>query len=600
MAELQMRFLGTIDLAIDGRPLDGLKSKKAIALLSYLAVTGATHDRLALATLLWADRPEPNALKNLRQVVADLRKVIGPYLVITSRTLALDANSPHWADIRILEEAANKTTIDPGDGLSLDYLQGAVDLYQGDFMAGFYVRNAPLFEEWSLSQQTRLRELVLNILTDLGNQYAKHNQLPEAINTTRRLLQLEPWREEAHRQLMQFLALDGRRSEALAQFEICRQVLDDEFGVEPAMATVSLWEEIRDKRFESPAVQPVDEQAATVEAHSQPPPSPYRGLLAFREQDGDFFFGREALTEQLLTMARRQPLIAIIGSSGSGKSSLAAAGLVAGLRAEPGWRIAVFRPGSQPLAALAAALVQQLDPQLSQTDRLVEAGKMAAALREGVLTLGSVVERINQLEEPAGQLLLLADQFEELYTLCADDEERELFLSELLDAANRQLLRSKPALCLGLTMRADFMEQALASRPLADALQDSLVILGPMSRDELSRAIEKPAEVQGVEFEAGLVTRIVEDVGLRSGHLPLLEFALTKLWEEQRGWRLTHQAYAAIGQVEGALALLCRRRLRSTAREGPGRGPARLHPDGPARRPNRGHASSRRSPRDRR
>jgi hypothetical protein len=105
-----------------------------------------------------------------------------------------------------------------------------------------------------------------------------------------------------------------------------------------------------------------------------------------------------------------------------------------------------------------------------------------------------------------------------------------------------------------LTLRADFMGHALAYRPFADALQDAALMMGPMSRDELRRAIEEPAQVQGAAFEAGLVERLLDDVGEEPGNLPLLEFALKLLWEKQRDGWLTHTGYEEIGRVEGALA----------------------------------------------
>ena len=154
------------------------------------------------------------------------------------------------------------------------------------------------------------------------------------------------------------------------------------------------------------------------------------------------------------------------------------------------------------------------------------------------------------IEHDNGRLLLLVDQFEEMYTLCPDREARRRFLDGLLTAVGS----SNEHFVLLLTMRADFMGRALAYRPFADALQQASVLLGPMNRDELRAAVEMPAEMQGAAFEPGLVERLLDDVGQEPGTLPLLEFALTLLWEHnENGW-LTHQAYEDIGRVEGALA----------------------------------------------
>jgi formylglycine-generating enzyme required for sulfatase activity/energy-coupling factor transporter ATP-binding protein EcfA2 len=282
-------------------------------------------------------------------------------------------------------------------------------------------------------------------------------------------------------------------------------------------------------------------------------------LLAFREQDAKFFFGRETFTQQLATAVQRQQLLAVIGPSGSGKSSVVFAGLVPQLRQQGDWLINSFRPGERPLRNLAAALVPLLETQMSETDQLVEINKLAMAFGEGNITLQDVVTRI--LEKHSNTcLLLMADQFEELYTLCKDVEEippnpsskggqRQLFLARLLEGLN-----NSPNFCIVLTLRADFLGYALSYRPFADALQNADVKLGPMNPQELQDAIAKPAQMLGVRIEEGLTERILEAVENSPGNLPLLEFALTQLWTKQRNGQLTHDAYEEIGGVERALA----------------------------------------------
>ena len=286
-------------------------------------------------------------------------------------------------------------------------------------------------------------------------------------------------------------------------------------------------------------------------------PSPYRSLFAFREQDAPFFFGREEFTSRLVQAVQRQAFVAVIvGPSGSGKSSIVYAGLLPGLRQEGAWIIADFRPGDRPFHALAAALTPLLEPQMSETSRLVESGALADALQTGKLRLEQVVVRIQE-KHSAGRgsrLLLFADQFEELYALCPEPDLRQQFTDCLLEAVQHERRQAAPSFTFVLTLRADFMGQALAHRPFADALQDSSLMLGPMTPSELRQAIENPARKLGVSFEAGLVDRILNDVGDQPGNLPLLEFALTLLWERQTSNRLSHAAYEAIGEVAGALA----------------------------------------------
>lgn len=277
---------------------------------------------------------------------------------------------------------------------------------------------------------------------------------------------------------------------------------------------------------------------------------PYRGLFAFREEDAPFFFGREAFTNQLAAAINRKQLVAVIGASGSGKSSAVFAGLIPQLRSQENWLIISHRPGDRPFFSLATALIPQLEPHLSETDQLVESNKLAAALDSQDLRLSDVVNRILQKHSNQTRLLLAIDQFEELYTLCHNHRESQRWLDSLLTA-----IQGISQLTIVLTLRADFLGQALSYRPFADALQDADVKLGPMNREELNKAITQPAQKVGMLIEEGLTERILDAVEEAPGNLPLLEFALTLLWEKPRNGRINHAAYKEIGGVESALAL---------------------------------------------
>ncbi len=282
--------------------------------------------------------------------------------------------------------------------------------------------------------------------------------------------------------------------------------------------------------------------------------NPYKGLHAFTEKDSADFFGREAQTAFLLEEAETEPFVAIIGPSGSGKSSLVHAGLLAGLLADGDWLHASFRPGGQPIFALAGALIPLLEPQMSETEQLVETRKLAQALQGDDLPLVDVVERVLNKHPDKSRLVIIADQFEEVFTLVPEKAQQRKILDILLASINAQQFRPNSGLTLVLTLRADFFGQALAYRPLADALQNTTFTLGPMNREELAAAITLPAEGQGVGFESGLVDRILDDVASEPGNLPLLEFALTTMWTSLKKPLLTHDAYDFIGRVEGALS----------------------------------------------
>ncbi|NCT45919.1 MAG: WD40 repeat domain-containing protein, partial [Microcystis aeruginosa G11-09] len=277
-------------------------------------------------------------------------------------------------------------------------------------------------------------------------------------------------------------------------------------------------------------------------------PCPYRGLFHFGPGDAEYFFGRKSFIETLFQATQTRNFIPLLGASGSGKSSVVFAGLVPKLQQEGHWQFTHFRPGSDPFHALALALVPLYTTNLNETERLAQARQLANYLRDGDIALADVVAQI-QHNYPRERVLLIADQFEELYTLCHDEKIRRNFLDKLTTSPFERV-----GMVLVLTMRADFLGNALSYRPFADVLQNTDLKLGPMNREELTEIIKKPAQKLEVTFEAGLVERILDDVESEPGNLPLLEFALTELWQRRQGKQLTHLAYTEIGEVQGALA----------------------------------------------
>jgi WD40 repeat protein len=273
--------------------------------------------------------------------------------------------------------------------------------------------------------------------------------------------------------------------------------------------------------------------------------SPYRGLDAFREEDADLFFGREQDTARLVQRLRSTRFLAVIGASGSGKSSLVQAGLIPAVRrgalpAGEAWRVIHLVPGPRPLAALAARLAQ-----------LPGAGAPSAAdLGADERALDLAVARALE-GRPAGErVLMVVDQLEEAFTLCPDEGERAAFLGNLVYASTIPGGRA----VVVVAMRADFY-QRLAEHPELRALAAAQqMLVGPMDARGLRRAIEEPAKRAGLELEPGLTRRILTDVSDRPGTLPLLEYLLLELWQRRRGRMLTLEAYAASGGVEGALA----------------------------------------------
>jgi WD40 repeat protein len=280
-------------------------------------------------------------------------------------------------------------------------------------------------------------------------------------------------------------------------------------------------------------------------------PCPYRGLFHFSPADAEFFFGRQVFVDELVRAVQVRSFIPVLGASGSGKSSVVLAGLVPQLQQQGHWQFTHFRPGRDPFHALSLALVPLYTPDLDATDQIAQARRLSTYLQQGEVLLADAIARIQQ-HYANQRVLLIADQFEELYSLCPEEATRRSFLDCLLSCLSADAV-SAPVVLVA-TMRADFLGNALSYRPFADVLQDGDVKLGGMNRDELCEVIEQPAAKLQVTFEAGLVKRILDAVVDEPGNLPLLEFALTELWGRRNGHQLTHAAYEAIGEVQGALA----------------------------------------------
>ncbi|RQH17273.1 nSTAND1 domain-containing NTPase [Okeania hirsuta] len=281
---------------------------------------------------------------------------------------------------------------------------------------------------------------------------------------------------------------------------------------------------------------------------------PYQGLYHFNSENAEYFFGREVFIEELYEYTETRNFIPVLGASGSGKSSVILAGLVPKLVKAGHWQFTHFRPGGDPFYALARALIPLYAPNLNETQLLTQTDDLSEYLKDTKKTnqLSKVFTQI-QHNHPNSRTLLIADQFEEIYTLCNDEQTRRKFLDLLLYTFRSFSKQSSLSTVLVATMRADFLGNVLSYPPLADVLRNGDVKIRSMNSKELRDVIEKPAQKLGINFESGLVERILEDVDKEPGNLPLLEFALTELWKQRKSKQLTHKAYEEIGQVSGAL-----------------------------------------------
>lgn len=284
--------------------------------------------------------------------------------------------------------------------------------------------------------------------------------------------------------------------------------------------------------------------AVSLQEIEQLPPKrgdpPYKGLAYFMEKDKDFFFGRDDISNSLVKRLQNTRFLALIGASGSGKSSLLRAGIIPRLRMR-NWRIHVISPGAHPLAALANSLTRDdLDP--DSTDRIV---KDLASKPDTLLKTGDKLA----IRVDAERLLVAVDQFEALFTQCKVPGEQKAFVDNLVTVAGAQGTTT-----VLVSMRADFYNRISEFADLTDLVSQNQEYVKPLAQEDLVRVIAGPAKRGGWQFVEGLVEEIVEDVGLEPGRLPLLSHALLETWERRRDTIMTLGGYRDAGGVKGAIA----------------------------------------------
>jgi len=290
---------------------------------------------------------------------------------------------------------------------------------------------------------------------------------------------------------------------------------------------------------------------------------PYRGLECFEEADAEFFFGREDLTDQLLEKVRSQNFVAVLGASGSGKSSLVRAGLIYRLRqgqqfsGSDRWRIQLLTPTDQPLKSLAMAFVNGKAPMIDRAEHLQRAEMLLRESEQGLAHLVNA-SLLSAKQGRNQRLLLIIDQFEEVFTLGHGeqaDRDRHRFFNLLLVA----LQEVGDRLSLVIVLRADFFSKCSLYKGLAEKIEENLVTVTPLTYEQIKASILKPAEKVGLMCEPNLVYNILLDIVGAPGELPLLEYTLLELWQRRQPdpnggpSRLTLDAYTHLGGVRGTL-----------------------------------------------
>lgn len=494
-SRLEFRILGPLSVRVGGSPvaLGGPKQRALLALLLLSANRVVSRDRLVAE--IFPEQSGNSADHALRNHVSRLRKV---FAAAGSEEPRLAARAPGYLlrvepgelDLERFEQLVSEGREALGAGrtaAAATLLRLAEQLWEGRPFADLE------FEPFGRLEVERLEELRLGAVEEridadlaLGRQLALVPELET-------LAAEHPFREHFRAQLMMALYRSGRQAEGLAVYQRTRTLLSAEMGLEPGSELQELQRAIL---VQDPALAPaVVENGRESEVFRDI--CPFKGLAPFEPADAEFFFGRERLVSELLGRLEEVPFLALVGASGSGKSSLLRAGLLPALDHDH----VLVRPGEpQPFGGAANVFA--------------------------------------------------VDQFEELFAPELSEEQRASFVTGLVERAWDPERRSLVIIAL----RADFFVHLARYPEVADLVGPNHVLLGPMSTSELRRTIEGPSGRVGLEVEPELVDTLVDDVAGEPGGLPLLSTALVDLWEEREGRRLTLAAYARSGGVRGAVA----------------------------------------------
>jgi WD40 repeat protein/DNA-binding SARP family transcriptional activator len=545
MTRISLFLFGGFEVTLDGIPITAFESNKVRALLAYLAVeahpeAGARwahhgarpHERATLAGLLWPDHPEAAARTNLRHVLRQLRQTLPdsdpaqPLLLTSTRTLQFNPHANHTLDVKRFGEllAAAEGCGHPSLAACRECIErytAAAALYRGPFLNGLSLHDSDLFEEWAATQRERLQRQALELYFTLATLHEEQGDAEQARHYAWRQLEVEPWREEAHRQLMRLFAQSGQRSAALAQYERCHTILADRLGIAPDPQTTALYEQIREWGVGSEgggvggggwgvggvgsgavAPSPSTPYSPPSTPYS-PPPTPYQDWGEAPTTAA--FYGRESEQARLRRWLgeERMKLVMVLGMGGMGKTTLAArvAKTVADQFDFVFWRSLLNAP--PPEEILRQALLFLSHQQLTQ-------------LPEGI------GERINLLFEQLRQhrCLLVLDNLESVLEAGPAGQYRPGY--EGYGQFIERMAQGEHGSCLVLTSRerprgVEHLEEdftwigSLALDGLAPAAGQALLkVRGVANRDELVAAVI--GRYSGNPLALKLVARTIEEL----------------------------------------------------------------------------------------
>ena len=541
---VEFRILGPLEVLRDGEPLDvgPHKQRSLLALLLLHANRVVTTDHLLEE--LWGEEAEgkENALwvyvSRLRAILEpDRGKDAHPQVLVTKDHGYLLHVEPESIDsYRFEKEVDRARSLIKDDAVAASgILRDALAEWRGSALQEF------AYDNFAQTEITRLTELRLSVIEDAIEADLRAGKSGELIGELEPLHQQHPLRERPVGQLMLALYRAGRSADALRTFERFRRSIGEELGIDPSPELCRLEEQIllHDSRLQVRRRKP--ERIAT----TGPAANPFRGLRPFSEDDAGDFFGRDRLIAEVVRrLDEGDRLIAMIGPSGSGKSSVVRAGLIPAIRkgavaSSDQWLIAHMLPGSDPFIELEAALLRSTIDAPDSLAEPLQAGDGSGLLRAA----------LRLLPNESAKMLLVVDQFEELFTLVEDEAVQRRFLDQLVAAVDDTYGR----VVVAITLRADFYGRPLEHAEFGTRMGAGVVNVVPLTSDELEAAALEPARRSGVTLEPALLAELISDVLGQPGALPMFQYTLTELFDRRVGDVLTIDTYRSIGGVQGAL-----------------------------------------------
>ncbi|TDV56200.1 BTAD domain-containing putative transcriptional regulator [Actinophytocola oryzae] len=550
------QVLGPVEFRPGGDRV-GLGSTKQRCVFAVLLVgVGRPWPVESLIDRVWGDYPPVQARGALYSYVSRLRAVLrdstldGLDVAIRQRSggYQLDA-PPELVDMHRFTAVLDRARAAVRPEERVDLFREALGLWRGNPLQDLAGR-------WVEEVRQALSRQRVGACAEWAKAMIGLARYPDVIDLLEHELVEHPLAEPLVGQLMVALQRQDRQAEALARYASFRHRLADDLGVEPGPALAQLHLRILRAEAAASAPVPLGEALWTPDApaaepvprprtgHPDPPRCdrpPYLGLKTFQAHDEDRFFGRAHLVDELLSRLTDQRFLALLGPSGSGKSSLLRAGLLAGVRAGrlpglAGPTPLLLVPGEHPLAELAG--------------RLAGLGGLAAAAHSELLADPACLGRLVRDRVGEAGVFLVVDQFEEVFTLCGDDQERAGFVESLLSVVNDS---SVPARVV-VGLRADFYSCCAEFPALVEVLRDRDLLVGPMAEEDLRDVVVEPATLAGLTVEPGLVATVLADVLGEPAALPLLSHALLETWRRRGSDCLSVADYHRVGGVRGAVA----------------------------------------------